>query len=251
MLSNIFDEPDDIARVKRASAKPALASLNASASPLLTLCSAPECAADEDMLLLTLLHKRADIGPAHDPPRGIVEQWVRPATHFLRRSSTSSASALIAEAARTGGLSAAAPSRRADTRGAAPSTGTTSMIGSCCGGSACSLLACSRRAPTGAPSPSATAASRARRPLCTSVTLATGHGAACAQRRRTHEMRTEDIELSGNLPVLALAISGDSSSPMRAKTTHASSTHLPRGRSPGQRRASPLNEWRRRHARRR
>ena len=106
MLAQLVDTPAEAMRVQQAQGPSALASLNVSASPLLTLCPAPECASD-DMLVLTLLHKRAAGGPAHDPHRGVVEQWTRPAAHYLTPPAGPSTAGAIAAAAARGGLHAA------------------------------------------------------------------------------------------------------------------------------------------------
>ena len=106
LLARLADTPEDAARVRQAQAAPALASLNSTASPLLTLCPAPDCA-DVDLLVLTLLHKRAGGGPAHDPHRGVVEQWTRPAAHYLRPTAEPSPAAAVAAAAARDGIGAA------------------------------------------------------------------------------------------------------------------------------------------------
>ena len=78
-----------------------LSHLNRSASPLLTFCAAPRCGAC-DMLVLTLLHRRKHAGTAHDPHRGIIERWSRPAEHYTRATPLPSASKSIAAAALNG-----------------------------------------------------------------------------------------------------------------------------------------------------
>ena len=78
-----------------------LALLNRSASPLLTFCATPKCGPC-DMLVLTLLHRRKPEGPAHDPHRGIIERWSRPAGHYLHASPTQSSAAAITTAALNG-----------------------------------------------------------------------------------------------------------------------------------------------------
>jgi hypothetical protein len=101
LLSHFSDTPEDVTRVNRAHLASSLSSLNASSSPLLTLCPAPECA-DVDLLVLTLLHKRATSSLLYDPHHGVVEQWSRPAAHYLHPSRTATPAGAFAMAARDG-----------------------------------------------------------------------------------------------------------------------------------------------------
>ena len=107
LLQNLADGPAEYARVRAAHAQPALRGLNRSVVPLLALCPAPSCHSSDDLLVLTLLHKRGAGGPSHSPHRGVIEQWARPAAHYLRRPPPRSATTAIAHAARRG-LGAAA-----------------------------------------------------------------------------------------------------------------------------------------------
>lgn len=100
-LLGLSDTEADVARVRQAQAKPALATLNRTASPLLHLCPPPDCGACE-MLVLTLVHAHTGGGPPHDPHRSVVEQWTRPAEHFLRPAAAPAASVAVAHAARRG-----------------------------------------------------------------------------------------------------------------------------------------------------
>ena len=59
-----------------------LAALNRSATPQISLCRAPSCG-DADMLMLTVLHARAPLGPAHAPHIALLERWSRPAHSLL------------------------------------------------------------------------------------------------------------------------------------------------------------------------
>ena len=80
----------------------ALAHLNRSASPQLTLCLAPDCGPC-DLLVLTLLHRRQPTGPTHDPYRAVVERWARPAAHYLRAPVAPTAAEAVAAGAIQGG----------------------------------------------------------------------------------------------------------------------------------------------------
>ena len=107
LLHKLADGPAEQQRVHAANARPALRTLNRTAVPHLALCPAPACDEHIDLLILTLLHKRSPRGPAHDPHRGVVEQWVRPAAHYLRASPPPPAAVSIAHAARRGGVALA------------------------------------------------------------------------------------------------------------------------------------------------
>ena len=80
----------------------ALAHLNRSGSPQLSLCLAPECGPC-DLLVLTLLHRRQPTGPTHDPYRAVVERWARPAAHYLRPPVVPTAAEAVAAGALQGG----------------------------------------------------------------------------------------------------------------------------------------------------
>ena len=76
--------PAEAAPKQRAAPGPsALAHLNRTASPFLSLCAAPVCGPC-DMLMLTVVHRSSPVGPPHDPHRGVVERWSRPAARFYR-----------------------------------------------------------------------------------------------------------------------------------------------------------------------
>ena len=102
LLYRLADGPADHARIAAAHAQPVLRKLNRTAVPLLALCRAPSCHETLDLLVLTLLHKHGMGGPAHNPHRGVVEQWARPAAHYLRQTAAASASGAVAHAARRG-----------------------------------------------------------------------------------------------------------------------------------------------------
>jgi hypothetical protein len=100
-LLELSETAADVARVRQAQSRSALASLNRTATPLLTICPPPMCGACE-MLVLTLVHQRTGGGPPHDPHRSVVEQWTRPAQHYLRPADAPSAMSSVAAAARDG-----------------------------------------------------------------------------------------------------------------------------------------------------
>ena len=102
LLQRFADGPVEQARVRAAQQPTVLRGLNQSAVPLLSLCKAPACHVHDDLLVLTLLHKRRASGPAHNPYRGVVEQWARPAAHFLHPPTPPSTAAAVAHAARRG-----------------------------------------------------------------------------------------------------------------------------------------------------
>ena len=100
-LLELSETAADVARVRQAQSRSALASLNRTATPLLTICPPPMCGACE-MLVLTLVHQRTGGGPPHDPHRSVVEQWTRPAQHYLRPADAPSSMSSVAAAARDG-----------------------------------------------------------------------------------------------------------------------------------------------------
>jgi hypothetical protein len=75
-----------------------------------------------EMLVLTLVHQRTGGGPPHDPHRSVVEQWTRPAQHYLRPADAPSAMSSVAAAAATNPVTTAAAT--AATAAAATATAT-------------------------------------------------------------------------------------------------------------------------------
>ncbi len=105
LLRQLSDPAADEARVRVSERPSALSHLNRSSTPVLSLCMAPQCGAC-DMIVLTLLHRKMHVGPAHDPLRGVVEQWTRPAEHFTGPSARLPPAAAIAAAAASGDVGA-------------------------------------------------------------------------------------------------------------------------------------------------
>ena len=91
--------PAEAAPKQRAAPGPsALAHLNRTASPFLSLCAAPVCGPC-DMLMLTVVHRSSPVGPPHDPHRGVVERWSRPAARFYRTPAAPTVGEVVAAAA--------------------------------------------------------------------------------------------------------------------------------------------------------